>query len=144
MLEMQIRTATPADINQILSLQTQIYRTEKIADSAKEALEKQLADETSEVMVAEDSGKIVGTGTIYYIEVAIRARPYAFLEGFVVNKNMRGRGIGTALLKEAADHARAKNCYKILFTSGTDRTDAHKLYEKLGFKKWGLEFRMDL
>ena len=40
--------------------------------------------------------------------------------------------------------ARGKNCYKMIFTSGTDRPDAHKFYEKLGFKKWGLEFRKDL
>ncbi|KKR78250.1 MAG: N-acetyltransferase GCN5 [Candidatus Curtissbacteria bacterium GW2011_GWA1_40_9] len=144
MLEMQIRTATPTDIDTILALQTQIYRTEKVAESAKETLEKQLQDETCQILVAQENSRIIGTGTIYYIEVATRARPYAFLEGFVVDQKLRGKGIGTSLLQEVIKIARYKNCYKIIFTSGDDRQEARKLYEKLGFKRWGVEFRMDL
>ncbi len=142
---MEITVATPADIDAILNLQTQIYRTEKIADGAKAALEKQLADETCDVIVAKDeSGKVVATAAIYYIEVPVRSRPYAFLEGLVVDESARGQGIGTKMFEKILELAHTKNCYKILFTSSTDRLDAHKLYEKLGFKKWGLEFRMDL
>ncbi|KKS83881.1 MAG: GCN5-related N-acetyltransferase [Candidatus Gottesmanbacteria bacterium GW2011_GWA1_43_11] len=141
---MEIRIAKPEDTDQILALQTQIYRTEKIADGAKEALEKQMSDETCEVLVAVDSGKIISTCAIYYIEVPVRNRPYAFLEGLVVDESARGHGVGTKMFDKILELARARNCYKIIFTSGADRTDAHKLYEKLGFKKWGLEFRMDL
>lgn len=142
---MQITIATPADIDAILKLQTQIYRTEKIADGAKDALEKQLADETCDILVARDeSGKAFATAAIYYIEVPVRSRPYAFLEGLVVDESTRGQGVGTKMFEKILELAKAHNCYKILFTSGADRNDAHKLYEKLGFKKWGLEFRMDL
>ena len=142
---MQISIATKTDIDAILKLQTQIYRTEKIADGAESALKKQLADKTCDVIVAKDeSGKIFATAAVYYIEVPVRNRPYAFLEGLVVDQSTRGQGVGTKMFDKILELARAKNCYKILFTSGTDRTDAHKLYEKLGFKKWGLEFRMDL
>lgn len=144
-INMQITIATEADIEGILKLQTQIYRTEKIADGAKGALKKQLSDETCDVIVAKDeSGKVAATAAIYYIEVPVRNRPYAFLEGLVVNESTRGQGVGTKMFEKILELARTKNCYKIIFTSGTDRTDAHKLYEKLGFKKWGLEFRMDL
>ncbi len=141
---MEIRTAQEQDIDQILTLQSQIYRTDKIASNAKNALEHQLEDKTCDVLVAKDGEKIVGTATIYYIQVAIRAKPYAFLEGLVIDKSTRGKGYGTKLFEKCIDFARQKNCYKMIFTSGTDRQDAHKFYEKLGFKKWGLEFRMDL
>jgi GNAT superfamily N-acetyltransferase len=142
---MQITIATEADIDAILKLQTQIYRTEKIADGAKSTLEKQLADETCDVLVGKDDQEnIISTAVIYYIEVPVRSRPYAFLEGLVVDESTRGQGVGTIMFEKITELARTKNCYKILFTSATDRTDAHKLYEKLGFKKWGLEFRMDL
>ncbi|OGY24398.1 MAG: hypothetical protein A2126_04945 [Candidatus Woykebacteria bacterium GWB1_45_5] len=107
-------------------------------------MEKQMSDETCEVLVAVDSGKIISTCAIYYIEVPVRNRPYAFLEGLVVDESARGHGVGTKMFDKILELARARNCYKIIFTSGADRTDAHKLYEKLGFKKWGLEFRMDL
>ncbi len=141
---MEISKATLADTNSILNLQTQIYRVEKLASSAKKALSNQLTDNCCDVLVVKDNGKIVATATIYYIDVAARARPYALLEGLVVDKNARGNGIGTSLFKKCIGVAKSKNCYKMIFTSGTDRTDAHKFYEKLGFKKWGLEFRQDL
>ena len=141
---MQITIATEADIEGILKLQIQIYRTEKIADGAKGALKKQLSDETCDVIVAKENGKVIGTATLYYINVAVRSRPYALVEGLVVDENHRSKGFGTSLFDKCVEIARAKNCYKIIFTSGTDRTNAHKFYESHGFKKWGLEFRMDL
>ena len=141
---MEITNAISEDIDAILGLQTQIYRTDTIAEGAKKTLENQLTDESCDVLVIKDNDKIVGTATIYYIQVAVRARPYAFLEGLVVDKSTRGKGYGTKLFEKCIDFAHQKNCYKMLFTSGTDREDAHKFYEKLGFRKWGFEFRMDL
>lgn len=141
---MEIKRATENDIDGILALQLQIYRVEKVDPEAKSALLDQLADDTCEILVAQENGRIVATSTIYFIQVAVRNRPYALFEGLVVDKSERGKGTGTAMLKEMIEIARNKNCYKIIFTSGSDRTDAHKFYEKLGFKHWGLEFRLDL
>ena len=81
---------------------------------------------------------------VFYIHVPVRGRSFAFVEGLVVDETTRGRGIGTAMLSECVKLARKRDCYKIIFTSGFDRQQAHGLYEKLGFKKWGFEFRMDL
>lgn len=141
---MEITRAARSDIEVILALQTQIYRVEKIAKNAKKTLENQLEDTSYDVLVAKSDNQVVATATIYYIQVAARGKPYALLEGLVVDEKQRGHGIGTAFFKKCIDIARQKNCYKMIFTSGNDRKDAHKFYEKLGFKKWGLEFRMDL
>lgn len=141
---MEITIAQETDISEILALQTQIYRVEKVHDKARESLKKRLEEKSCDVMVVKEKGSIIATATIYYLEVAVRAHPYALLEGLVVDKKQRGQGIGTALFKKCIETAKNKNCYKMIFTSGTDRTDAHKFYEKLGFKKWGLEFRKNL
>lgn len=141
---MEIAKATNEDIDSILVLQKQIYRVDTVSENARKILGKQFKDDTCNVLVARQGDKVIATATIYYIEVAVRALPYAFLEGLVVSKSKRGHGVGSALFKECIRLARQKNCYKMIFTSGQDRPDAHKFYEKLGFKKWGLEFRMDL
>lgn len=140
----QIQEAKKVDIEAILDLQTQIYRVDSLALNSREILEKQLENPACRVLVARLEDKIIGTATIYLIDVAAHGRPYAFLEGLVIHEDHRGNGHGTAFFKECAQIAKSKNCYKMLFTSGTDRRDAHKFYEKLGFKKWGYEFRMDL
>lgn len=141
---MQIRPAEENDIEGILPLLTQIYRVQLLPKNARQTLIELLNSENCDVFVADDDGQIVGTGTIFYLRNAGHGKPFAFLEGIVVDDGMRDKGIGTALSKFAIDLARRKNCYKIIFTSGTDREKIHKFYENLGFKKWGLEFRMDL
>ena len=141
---MQITSAKETDIQSILALQIQIYRVDSIASNAAEFLKDQLNDNSCEVLVAKNDGVIVGTATIYYIKVAARGKPYALLEGLVVDKKQRHHGIGSKLFKECIEVAKRRNCYKMIFTSGADRKDAHDFYEKLGFKKWGAEFRKDL
>jgi len=141
---MQITSAKEADIQGILALQTQIYRVDSISSNAAEFLKDQLNEDSCDVLVAKNDGRVAGTATIYYIKVAARAKPYALLEGLVVDKKQRHHGIGSKLFKECVEVARRKNCYKMIFTSGNDRKDAHDFYEKLGFKKWGAEFRKDL
>ena len=141
---MDVTKATANDQDAILNLQTQIYRVDKKSEGAEEALKKQLADQTCDVLVAKENNQVVATATLYYIEVAIRNKPYALLEGLVVDEKHRGHGVGSDFFKKCIEVAREKGCYKMIFTSGTDRVDAHKFYEKSGFKRWGLEFRMDL
>jgi GNAT superfamily N-acetyltransferase len=141
---MQVTLAKKEDIEAILALQTQIYRVEEIDSSAKDVLEKQLEDDSCNVLIAKDKDKVIGTATIYYLQVASRGKPYALLEGLVVDKSQRGKGYGTELFKKSTEIAKQNNCYKMIFTSGFDRDGAHKFYEKLGFKKWGFEFRKDL
>lgn len=141
---LKITDAKTEDIEAILALQTQIYRVDEIASNGRETLKNQLEDKSCAVLVASLDGKIIGTATIYFIDVAARGRPYAFLEGLVIHEDHRGNGHGTEFFKKCLEAAKNKNCYKMLFTSGMDRQDAHKFYEKLGFKKWGYEFRIDL
>ncbi|KKR29524.1 MAG: N-acetyltransferase GCN5 [Candidatus Woesebacteria bacterium GW2011_GWA1_39_8] len=141
---MEIVKAEEADIKDILALQAQIYRIDNLASNSEESLKKQLADDCCDILVAKNENKIVGTATIYYIQVAAHGKPYALLEGLVVNKNQREHGIGTKLFTRCVEIAQKKGCYKMIFTSGNDRKEIHTFYEKLGFKKWGLEFRKDL
>jgi len=141
---MEIRKATEKDIDTILLLQPQIYRVDKTDPGAQDALKNQMDNDTCDVLVGIDESKVVATSTIYYIQVAVRNQAYALFEGLVVDKAEREKGTGTAMLNEMIKIAKQKNCYKIIFTSGEDRKEAHAFYEKLGFVKWGLEFRMDL
>ncbi len=142
---MEITLAKEADIKAILALQTQIYRVNRhhLAPNSKEVLKSQLKDDCCDVLIAKKDGNLVGTTTIYYIQAAARGKPYALLEGLVVDEKQRHHGIGTQIFKRCIEVARQKNCYKMIFTSGSDRRKVHNFYQKLGFKKWGLEFRKD-
>lgn len=93
---------------------------------------------------ATENGEEFGTVYLYLIHNDSHKEPYAFLEDLLVKEKHRGKGIGSALVKEAIAEAKRLDCYKILATSRTERENVHRLYEKLGLKKHGFEFRMDL
>lgn len=89
-------------------------------------------------------GKEIGRCFVYAIENDIHKNPYALLEDVLVVEELRGEGIGSELVKKAVEVAKEMKCYKIIATSRFERDKIHGWYEKLGFKKFGYEFRMDL
>lgn len=141
---MDITLATYDDIEGILPLQSQIYRTKSAPDNAAEILSGLIDSDYADVMVAKKDGKVYASGILFYLKNPGHETPFAFLEGVVVDESTRGQGVGKAITQYAIELAKKNKCYKIIFTSGTDRKEAHEFYEKLGFKKWGFEFRMDL
>ena len=68
--------------------------------------------------------------------------PFGLLEDVFVDESERGSGLGTALVKEVMSAANELGCYKLIATSRTSRPKVHELYERLGFEKHGVEFRM--
>ena len=66
------------------------------------------------------------------------------MEDVFVAKSFRGSEIGSKLVKHLIKEAKRQGCYKIVGTSRHSRDKVHSLYQKLGFKNHGLEFRMDL
>ena len=94
------------------------------------------------VEVAEGSKK-VGRAFLYLIYNDLHKRPYGLMEDVFVDESMRGQGLGTKLVKEIIRLAKKHKCYKLIATSRTSRPKVHKLYQRFGFEKHGLEFRID-
>ncbi len=85
----------------------------------------------------------LGAMYLYFIRNDSHKEPYALLEDLRVKEAHRKKGIGTALVKEAVAEAKRLGCYKIIATSRMERENVHRLYERLGLKKCGFEFRME-
>jgi len=141
---MQISVATKEDLSGILALQDQVYKIKEVHQDAEKILAGLIDAHYCDVIIAKEDSKIVGSATILYLPIPAYGKPYAYLEGLVVDKNSRQKGIGTALLGKLVELARSKGCYKFVGTSRFENEDIHQFYEKNGFKKWGYEFRMDL
>ena len=92
----------------------------------------------------EQDGEEVARAYLYVLKNDLHEVPFGFLEDVFVDESLRGRGLGTELLKEVFKMAKISKCYKIVATSRHERPKVHALYERLGFKNRGLEFRMDL
>lgn len=141
---MEIGLALKEDLEGILLLQPQVHRMKKISENSYKVLEDLVNEKYCDVVVAKENGKILGSAFLFHHKSPLHGRTYTILEDMVVDKNLRGKGVGSDLLREIVKIVKDRKSYKLIFTSGFDREEVHSFYEKHGFKKWGLEFRMDL
>ena len=87
------------------------------------------------VLGANCDGKLVGSlmGIICH-DLVGECKPFMVIENVIVSGNLRGKGIGKKLMTEIERIGKEKNCYYTMFVSGSQRKEAHKFYESLGYK----------
>lgn len=95
-------------------------------------------------ITAHEDGKQVGRQYLYILRNDLHKEPFGLLEDLYVEEDYRKRGIGSELVKKAIAEAKAQGCYKLILTSRDSNSRLHAFYERLGFAKWGSEFRIDL
>ncbi len=90
-----------------------------------------------------DGKKEIGRAYLYVLYNDLYNKPLGLLEDVFVDERYRGQEIGTQLVKEVLKKARQIRCYKLVATSRFSRPQVHRWYKRLGFKKYGYEFRVD-
>jgi GNAT superfamily N-acetyltransferase len=88
-------------------------------------------------------GKVVGRAYLYVMTNDLHERPFGLMEDVFVDPDHRGSEIGTTLVKRVVAEAKRHRCYKLIATSRHARSRVHALYDRLGFKDHGREFRID-
>ena len=63
----------------------------------------------------------------------------AELHRLYVRPDQRRRGLGERLVALVEEHARQTGCARVVFWSDTRFTTAHRLYERLGYARTGVE-----
>jgi GNAT superfamily N-acetyltransferase len=95
--------------------------------------------------VAESAGEVVGTfQTTLVMSMNCHAKPNMIVEAVQTRADMRGRGIGEAMIVFAIARAREAGASKVQLTSNIARTDAHRFYRRLGFEQSHAGFRIKL
>ncbi|HAM01983.1 MAG TPA: GNAT family N-acetyltransferase [Acidimicrobiaceae bacterium] len=79
----------------------------------------------------DDDDQVVGSLTLAVFRVPTGLR--AWIEDVVVDTAMRGRGVGSALVRAAIARAGQMGCRTVDLTSRPSREDANRLYQDLGF-----------
>ena len=85
----------------------------------------------------------VGQARLYVLKNDFHPEPFGFIEYVYVKEKCRGKGYGTKLMKLLIEKAKESKCYKLICTSRFARPGVHDFYKKLGFNKYGYEFRID-
>ena len=140
------RTATRTDVPAILALlaDDDIARARAAAGevAVSEAVDATLwaafeaidADPRNDLIVAESDGAVVGTCQLTFTPSLSRGGGERMtIEAVRVRTDLRGQGVGRALMEWSLARARERGCRLAQLTTDKRRTDAHRFYASLGF-----------
>jgi GNAT superfamily N-acetyltransferase len=98
-----------------------------------------------ELVVAELDGRVVGSLQLIFIpSISSLGGLRAQVESVRVEKDLRGRGIGSKMMEWAMERAKQRGAYVMQLTTHNTRKDAHRFYERLGFKGTHLGMKISL
>jgi L-amino acid N-acyltransferase YncA len=140
---MQIRDAAPTDFdeitaiyNEVLTNTTAIYNDRPATCQDRLAWRNARIAQGYPVLVATEDNRVIGFGSFG----DFRAWPgYRFtVEGTVhIHANVRGQGVGTALLKAIVERARALKKHTMIAGVDSENAESIRFLERFGFQRVG-------
>ena len=145
---MQIRPASPADVEQVLPMVAAICSMHAGLDPARYAmlpdvveryrrwLPQRAQDPRSVFLVAEDSGTLAGflVATIEPNIPIYQLGEFGFIHDLWVQPAHRGAGVARALVLAAADRFREVGARQIRLETAAANEPARRLFEACGFR----------
>ena len=111
--------------------------------SAYELINK---DPNHELIVAELNGEVIGTLHLMFLpSISFQGGLRAQVESVRVDTRHQNQGIGSQMMKWAIERAKDRKAHIVQLTTHRSRADAHRFYERLGFKEThlGMKFSLD-
>jgi glucosamine-phosphate N-acetyltransferase len=133
---MKIRRCVIADFEPIYRLLQQLWPESSLDRQAlKKTFPRALKSSHIRYLCAVERGEIIGFCSVSVRESLWQQGRLAHVDELVVDAEHRGKGIGSALLDEAAAYAKKSGCARVELDSAFHRRAAHRFYEGLGFVK---------
>jgi len=101
-------------------------------------------DPNAITLVAADDLKVYGVLSLYFIPQIALQGDFAKICYLCVDENMRSKGVGHLLVKEAEQQARRRGCDRMELHSGMQRPLAHQFYLREGYVEAPKYFRKAL
>jgi GNAT superfamily N-acetyltransferase len=102
-------------------------------------------DPNHELIVAERNGDVIGTLHLMFLpSISYQGGLRAQIESVRVNKRFQSQGIGSAMVQWSMQRAKQRGAHIIQLTTHKTRQDAHRFYERLGFKDSHLGMKLSL
>ena len=132
-----IRLATPADHSEWLRMRHDLWPEVEQEDLLRE-MDRILADPLTPVFVMERPdgglGGFIETGTRKYAD-GCESSPVGYIEGWLVDEDLRGQGIGKALVKAAEDWARSLGLREMASDTWLENDGSIAAHLKMGYEE---------
>jgi GNAT superfamily N-acetyltransferase len=118
---------------------------EPLPSSYYTAFEQISADPNHQLIVAESDGRVIGSLHLMFLpSISFQGGLRAQVESVRVDRECRDLGIGSQMMAWTIETARQRGAHVLQLTSHLSRKDAHRFYEKMGFKGSHLGMKLDI
>lgn len=135
-----VRAAGPEDCREIYELICELEEERLPYDRFSKIYRAQLADERYECLVWEGESGVSGVLNLRFEAQLHHGGWIAEILEFAVGGTSRGRGIGSALLRQGCRRAGQRGCMQIEAACHQRRTDAHRFYIREGLGQEHFKF----
>ena len=138
---MIIRPLEASDLDEWVRLRNALWPGHS-GDELRDDAERMLTGDATPYLkirtfVAEGAGGLVG-----FLEASLRGNaegcnttPVGYIEGWYVLPDLRGEGVGAALVKAAEDWARGEGCTEMGSDAHADNEGSRRAHKALGYKE---------
>lgn len=137
MAPLVIRRVAPDDRSEWLRMRTLVFHPADPSDLAAE-LDSMMEDSTTPVFVAEREGGglcgLLEAGTRPYAD-GCDTSPVGYIEGWFVDEDVRGTGVGRALVAAAEAWARDRGLHEMASDTAISNEAGLKAHLALGYKE---------
>lgn len=130
-----IRLAEPRDLAGLVALYRELRPGDPELPHASALLGRLLKNVDIALAVCECDGALAATCMLAIVpNFAAGGQPFGVIEHVVTLSRFRRRGLARKVLLFAMHLAWSRDCYKVVLLSGAQRSEAHALYESVGFR----------
>jgi GNAT superfamily N-acetyltransferase len=143
-IPLEIRSATSADLLLLQRLYADMDGESQLPTEAIAELFDAIAQVPNYLIyLAFKEDEPVGTFSLLYAPTMMHRgyHKYAVLDAVTVRSDLRGQGIGAAMMRIAIRLSAEAGCYKVALSSNLKRDRAHEFYRSLGFEQHGWSFK---
>lgn len=131
---MEIAALTEQDLPALAKLFEQFRGETSSLDTMRATLAKLVENPDYVLLAAKQDDHLVGFAMgVICGELYGNGGPFMVAEDVIVHKDQRRTGVGSALMSTLEQRAVERDCCQIIFVTETDRTEAHRFYESLGY-----------
>lgn len=130
----------PVIANRIRELLIQLSRSGKDKGEIPESWFHDIINSPwHDLLIAEEDGKIIGIACLSVV-MGPGIKKNAYLEDFVTDVEVRGKGVGGKLWQAMLEWAREKGCQNLEFTCGQGREKSQEFYKHHGAEVYDTNF----
>ena len=132
---MEIRKLKEDDLDSLALLYQQFWGEKSSLEKMRSTFQRLQNNPNYIFLAAKQQNRLVGSVMgIICEELYGECKPFMLVEDVIVDKGHRRLGIGSSLMRTLEKCANEMNCNYIIFVTESERSEAHRFYESIGYQ----------